>query len=326
MNKINATEYISEDNIREVDFQPAFRDLALNAAVDMLLVNSAATSIVAATQLEKAIKIFSDAFTSGVKYVARRERLKAFCWILNGKDFRDTCHRCHQALGKILEIATASSNEDDNARLQMTVLELVQSKLGEETTRNEMLNILFAARDTMTSFLDCTFYALARETTLYSNLREEIVSILGDDPSRIPTDAELGRMTTLDNVLSESMSRPSLMLLILLTTYSVALRLFPPVPVNGRFCDEDTTLPTGGGADGQSPILVPKGTLICYSVFAMQRSTAVYGSDADKFLPSRWDKKSEKECTQDWSFVPFNGGPRKCLGGKFRACFRAVRY
>jgi cytochrome P450 len=99
--------------------------------------------------------------------------------------------------------------------------------------------------------------------------------------------------------------------------FSPALRLFPPVPLNGRFSTEDTFLPRGGGKSGEDPILIPKSTLVAFSAFAVHRNRDLYGQDAGKFRPERWDDDVIKQRRMvDWSYHPFFGGPRKCLGGK----------
>jgi cytochrome P450 len=102
-----------------------------------------------------------------------------------------------------------------------------------------------------------------------------------------------------------------------LTLTHVALRVFPPVPVNCRFAVQTTTLPHGGGDDGEAPVLIPKGTLVAFSTFATHRFRKLYGDDANIFRIDRWldDAAKEKRLT-DWSYHPFIGGPRKCLGGK----------
>lgn len=64
-----------------------------------------------------------------------------------------------------------------------------------------------------------------------------------------------------------------------------SLRLYPPVPVNARTALRATTLPTGGGVDGRSPILVRKGEVVSYCAYAMHRREELYGCDAAKFRP-----------------------------------------
>lgn len=76
-------------------------------------------------------------------------------------------------------------------------------------------------------------------------------------------------------------------------------------------------LPTSGGEDGTSPILVPKGMSVLYSAYCIQRRPDIYGMDAEMFRPERWNE--EPLCSRDaihrgWTFLPFGGGPRTCLG------------
>ena len=92
----------------------------------------------------------------------------------------------------------------------------------------------------------------------------------------------------------------------------LALRLHPPVPVNIKQAVRSTSLPRGGGADGTLPIDIPSGTVISYCVYAMHRRTDIWGADADTFPPERW-----VDARVSWEWLPFNGGPRICLGREF---------
>ena len=53
----------------------------------------------------------------------------------------------------------------------------------------------------------------------------------------------------------------------------------------------DTILPMGGGPNGDLPLLVPKGCIIVYSVYAMHRRKDFFGEDALDFRPERWDER-----------------------------------
>ena len=85
-----------------------------------------------------------------------------------------------------------------------------------------------------------------------------------------------------------------------------------------RQATKTTVLPVGGGPDASSPILVRKGEAVSYSVYAMHRRKDVYGEDADRFRPDRWEVGSAKGGPDlrdiGWGYLPFNGGPRVCLG------------
>lgn len=76
----------------------------------------------------------------------------------------------------------------------------------------------------------------------------------------------------------------------------------------------------GGGKDGLSPILVRKGEAVGYCVYSMHRRRDLYGEDAEAFRPERWeDDPAEGPNLRNigWGYIPFNAGPRACLGRMF---------
>jgi hypothetical protein len=92
--------------------------------------------------------------------------------------------------------------------------------------------------------------------------------------------------------------------------------------VNTRTAVKTTVLPTGGGPDRNSPVLVPKGSAIAYSVYSMHRRPDLYGMDAELFRPERWDEDmpmNRDPTNTKWGYLPFNGGPRICIGRKYMA-------
>jgi cytochrome P450 len=93
---------------------------------------------------------------------------------------------------------------------------------------------------------------------------------------------------------------------------SLALRLYPVVPTNIRMANKDTFLPVGGGPDGNSPVFVPKGMDVVYTTYSMHRLQSIYGPDAEEFRPERWGTLKP-----GWGYIPFNGGPRICVGQQF---------
>lgn len=100
---------------------------------------------------------------------------------------------------------------------------------------------------------------------------------------------------------------------------NAALRLYPSLPVNTRAALRTTVLPTGGGPDRNSPVLIPKGAAVAYSVYTMHRRPDLYGMDAELYRPERWDEDmplNHNETNAKWGYLPFNGGPRICLGSE----------
>ena len=89
------------------------------------------------------------------------------------------------------------------------------------------------------------------------------------------------------------------------------------VPENSRQATQDTVLPLGGGEDGKSPALIEKGQLLAWSSYSMHLREDLYGEDAAEFRPERWlDDTDEKGLRVGWEYLPFNGGPRICIGRK----------
>ncbi|KAJ5737455.1 Cytochrome P450 E-class CYP52 [Penicillium malachiteum] len=82
--------------------------------------------------------------------------------------------------------------------------------------------------------------------------------------------------------------------------------------MNVRVAAKTTVIPSGGGPDGRSPLLIPKGTGVGYSVYHMHRLRSLYGKDANEFRPERWLDQELEDI--GWGFMPFHGGSRICLG------------
>lgn len=152
---------------------------------------------------------------------------------------------------------------------------------------------------------------LTRHPDVLTKLRAEIEHEVG---SALPQQNDIKRMTYLSHVLKEGKylappPSPEAEL-----TSSTVLRLYPSVPVNSRTALCTTTLPRGGGEDGLSPILIRRGMAVGYCPYLMHRRTDLYGEDAHLFRPERWEDGLERRV--GWGYVPFNGGPRVCLGRK----------
>jgi cytochrome P450 len=85
------------------------------------------------------------------------------------------------------------------------------------------------------------------------------------------------------------------------------------VPFNVRLALHDTHLPRGGGPDGTGPLAILKDSPVGYSTLTMQRREDIFGPDVEEFKPERWDTWTPKS----WQYIPFNGGPRICIGQQF---------
>ncbi|KAF8308485.1 cytochrome P450 monooxygenase CYP63 [Clavulina sp. PMI_390] len=178
--------------------------------------------------------------------------------------------------------------------------------------RDELVNILLASRDTTAGLLSFLFYLLSMDPARMAKLRAEI---LAEVPSGSPTFDDIRRLKYLRACLNET------------------LRIFPPVPYNIRFTVGSAIVHTAElNLDGsKKKLYVPDaGTPMRYSPLLMQTRKDLWGDDAAEFRPERWlEKESLADITADpFKFIPFNAGPRICLGQIFaynQASFVTVR-
>lgn len=193
------------------------------------------------------------------------------------------------------ELATRTKSDEGYTFLH----ELASFTRDRTVIRDQLVAVLLAGRDTTAATLSWTIYELSRHPECVRKLRDEIINQVGLD--RKPTYHDLKNMKYLQNVMNET------------------LRLYPVVPFNVRLALKDCTLPRGGGPDGSQPIPVLKDTPIAYSTIVMQRTEALYPPASEKFKPAleyspeRWYNWQPKP----WQYVPFNGGPRICIGQQF---------
>ncbi|KAF8600093.1 cytochrome P450, partial [Ceratobasidium sp. AG-I] len=171
---------------------------------------------------------------------------------------------------------------------------LVQFTDDETVIKDEIVNILVAGRDTTAATLTFAVYLLATNPEVMQKLRKEVFEHGGS--SNYPTSDSFREMKYLRAVINET------------------LRLFPAVPINERTAVKSTVFRSGG-----KELYIPAGATASYSVFHMHRRKDLWGPDADSFDPDRWiDERLKKYLTPNpFIFLPFNAGPRICLGQQF---------
>lgn len=232
---------------------------------------------------------------------------RPFNWLLSRKKFRQELKLLDEFLQPYIQrtLSLSAAELDEKLTKRCTFLEsLAGSTKDAKFIRDQLLTVLLAGRDTTASTLSICLFELSRHPSVLQKLRSELEARLGlGAEGKKPTYADLREMTYLNAMLNETM------------------RLYPVVPLNLRNSLHDTTLPRGGGPDGQQPIGVPGNTLVLYSTLLMQKRADLYAApgsvdyfDPGKFLPERW---LSGWVPRPWEFIPFNKGPRSCIGQEF---------
>ncbi len=300
----------------KVDIQPLFFNLTLDSATEFLFGETVNSQLagghdrpdppskkdVSGKKLDWST--FGADWDHATMTLGTRGRLGDVYWMHSPKSFHQSCKRIHEFADYYVRLALttdlSSLKEKDASGAHkrdkyIFLQELVAQTRDPTELRSQLLNILLAGRDTTAGLLGWTFYTLVRHPEVYDKLRAIILDRFGtySQPRNI-TFANLKSCTYLQHVLNE------------------ILRLYPNVPLNSRCCLRSTTLPRGGGPDGNSPVYVREGQEVNYLVHVMHHRKDIWGEDAEEFKPERWEGKKV-----GWEYLPFNGGPRICLGQQF---------
>ncbi|EGN93507.1 hypothetical protein SERLA73DRAFT_163545 [Serpula lacrymans var. lacrymans S7.3] len=298
-----------------IDFQDVISRFTLDSATEFLFGHSVDTLFsglpypydVNKTKLQdnSSSERFARAFKDAQRNVARRNTVGQTWPLL--ELFADRTAEPMQVVNAFLEPILkeaiqkhqSSFDADKDAFLdEETLLEhLVRQTTDITLLKDEVLNILLAGRDTTASTLTSAIYLLALHPPALARLREEILAKIG--PSRRPTYDDIRDMKYLRAVLNET------------------LRLFPAVPFNLRESINDTTWSSLN--PHEKPLFIPARTTVAYSVLLMHRRPDLWGPDANEFDPDRFlDDRLKKYLTPNpFIFLPFNAGPRICLGQQF---------
>ncbi|KAI5859950.1 putative cytochrome P450 alkane hydroxylase [Durotheca rogersii] len=282
-----------------VDLQQLFFRMVLDSNSEYMFGES--VGLMSENASESATK-FHHALDYAQQGTILRLRLGNLMFTHRDQKFRDSCRTVHayadKFVGQALEYRRSQAllppekrEKEDGVRQKYVFLnELAKDTEDPILLRDQIVNMLLAARDTTAGLLAFVFFILARRPDIWAKLREDVL----DHYCEPLTYEAIMDMKYLRFVVHE------------------ALRLFPPIATNSRMANKDTVLPVGGGPDGKSPLFVKKNNVVTYSTFVMHRRKEFFGEDADEFRPERWEN-----LRPGWEFLPFNGGPRICPGQKF---------
>ena len=161
--------------------------------------------------------------------------------------------------------------------------------------RADLLSMLVAGHETTGSVLTWTMYELMRTPAAAAAARREVDAVLASTPGgRLTSAADVAALRYVHRCVNESM------------------RLYPHPPVLLRRARAPDTLPGG--------VTVPVGQDVMISVYNIHRSPAVWPDAPHAFNPARFgplDAPHPNETNTDYRFIPFSGGPRKCVGDAF---------
>jgi cytochrome P450 len=151
--------------------------------------------------------------------------------------------------------------------------------------RDEVMTLFLAGHETTANALTWTWYLLSEHAEVEAKLHAELNTVL---EGRAPAMDDVPRLRYTEMVLAE------------------AMRLYPPAWAIGRLALKDYEV---GG------YTLPAKSLVLLSQYVTQRDARFFPAPA-RFDPERWTPEA-KEARPQFSYFPFGGGPRRCIGEGF---------
>uniref|UniRef100_A0A2N9EXP9 Cytochrome P450 n=1 Tax=Fagus sylvatica TaxID=28930 RepID=A0A2N9EXP9_FAGSY len=202
-----------------------------------------------------------------------------------------------------------------DASLLRFLVDMRGADVDDRQLRDDLMTMLIAGHETTAAVLTWAIFLLAQNPSKMKKAQAEIDSVLGQGR---PTFELLKKLEYIRLIVVE------------------VLRLYPQPPLLIRRALRSDVLPGGykGDKDGYK---IPTGTDIFISVYNLHRSP-YYWDRPHEFEPERFlvERKSEgiegwagfdpsrspgalypNEIISDFAFLPFGGGPRKCVGDQF---------
>lgn len=183
-----------------------------------------------------------------------------------------------------------SANEDRDDLLTM-LLNAEDEETGERMSdlqlRDECVTLFSAGHETTAVSMAWTVHLLTQHPEILARLQAESRSVLGDDPR--PSADQFRSLTYTLQVVQESM------------------RLYPPAWIMSRMAL---------GPDRIGPYIIPASGTALVCPYLLHRDPASW-PNPDQFDPDRFASGGPKEQLHSYAYLPFEGGPRLCIGNHF---------
>ena len=212
--------------------------------------------------------------------------------------------------GDLLSMLLSSRDEQADAQGNHT-------GMSDEQVRDEVLTIFLAGYETVANGLAWTWYLLSQNPDVEAKLHAELDAVLGVDQSEDNKTLGAPPMTSLRSWVGRTSTEttrrhrlPTLAdypnLKYTEQVFAESMRLYPPAWAMGRMSTRAVQL---------GPYNIPPGAHFFFSQYMMSR-TPEYFPDPLRFDPDRFSAEN-KACRPKFTYFPFGGGSRQCIGESF---------
>ena len=204
------------------------------------------------------------------------------------KRFKAARQRLDETIYRIIR-ERRESNEDRGDLLSMLMqardMEGDGTGMTDEQLRDEAMTIFLAGHETTANALTWTWYLLSQNPEAEAKFHAEVDEVLR---GKTATAEHYPRLRYTEMVFAESM------------------RMYPPAWLIGRRALNDYKFDN---------YHVPARSIILMSQYVMHHNPK-YFPNPDQFVPERWTPEA-REARPKFSYFPFGGGPRLCIGESF---------
>ncbi len=239
-------------------------------------------------------KALTEAITTGQQLIKRQydslfARLMPL-WIPTRlhREFSDGHRRLESIIRRLIRDRRAAPTQNpDVLSLLLAATDADGQPLGEDEIRDELVTFLLAGHETTANALTWAWFLLSQFTSVRAQLAQELETVL---EGRLPTTADVPRLRYTKMIWEET------------------LRLYPPAwLLHTRISRSEDLLPSG--------VQLPSGARVFVSPWSMHRHPQWF-PDPNRFDPERFAPESQAQ-RQAFSYLPFGGGGRRCLGESF---------
>jgi cytochrome P450 len=188
----------------------------------------------------------------------------------------------------LLEYIKKRRNEPPGQDLLQTLMDARYSDghgMSDELVLSESMQLLVAGHETSSNGLSWLLYLLSSRPDVLERMRQEFDSVLGDAPL---SHADVPKFEFSTQVIQET------------------LRLYPPFWMIDRMAVAD---------DRVGDVAIPSGSTVIVFVYGAHHAPR-YWQNPEDFDAERFTKANEK-LRQPFTFLPFGGGPRGCIGANY---------
>jgi cytochrome P450 len=157
--------------------------------------------------------------------------------------------------------------------------------MSDRQLRDEVLTLLIAGHETVSTSLSWTWYLLSQHTEVERRFHEELATVLD---GRTPITEDLSKLSYTRMVIDESM------------------RLYPPVWGMARQAQKEDVI---------RGYKIPAKALISFCQYVIHRHPDFW-DDPESFDPERFSPERSHGRPR-FAYFPFGGGPRVCIGNNF---------